>query len=149
MIRPLYKADIEQLLVIENAVHIAPWSREAFAICFEPGYLGWVLEQDNKIIGFVIISIRADECHVLNLCVLHAHQRKGCGRSLIQYALEYAGQHGAGIAYLEVRRSNVRAISLYKKMLFLEIGERKDYYPSGEGREDALVLAKSLRPAVS
>lgn len=145
MIRPLFKADVEQLLVIENAVHIAPWTREAFAVCFEPGYLGWVMEIDKKVIGFVIVSMHADECHVLNLCVLHSHQRQGNGRKLIEFALAFAKKNGAGIAYLEVRRSNVRAIFLYKKMHFLEIGERKEYYPSGEGREDALVFAKNLR----
>src|SRR5689334_22551800 len=145
MIRPLFKADVDQLLLIENAVHIAPWTREAFAVCFETGYLGWVMEIDKRIVGYVIVSLHTDECHVLNLCVMHANQRKGIGRQLIEYALKYAKEHGGGIADLEVRRSNVRAISLYKKMHFLEIGERKEYYPSGEGREDALIFAKSLK----
>src|SRR3990167_6265398 len=149
ILRSLFKADIEQVLAIEGAVHIAPWTREAFAICFEPGYLGWVIEKNRKIVGFIIISLRADECHVLNLCVSHTHQRQGAGRQLIEYALDYAGQRGATIVYLEVRRSNMRAISLYKKLRFLEVGERKGYYPSGEGREDALVLAKSLRGELS
>jgi ribosomal-protein-alanine N-acetyltransferase len=45
---------------------------------------------------------------------------------------------------LEVRPSNVAAVALYEKMGFNEIGVRRNYYPAGEGREDALLLALSL-----
>jgi ribosomal-protein-alanine N-acetyltransferase len=43
-----------------------------------------------------------------------------------------------------VRRSNSHAISLYQKMNFHLVGERKEYYPTLSGYEDALVFAKRL-----
>ena len=46
--------------------------------------------------------------------------------------------------YLEVRESNARAIALYQKMAFIQIGTRKDYYPLPEGRENGLVYARNL-----
>lgn len=144
MLRTLFSSDIPQLLVIENAVHIAPWNEETFKICFQSGYVGWVLEIDKKIIGFIIVSLKVEECHVLNVCVARDHQHKGYGLQLLTTALTHAKQHGVGIAYLEVRRSNSRAISLYRKMKFHLVGERKDYYPTVSGNEDALIFAMSL-----
>lgn len=149
MLRNMYKADLPAVLAIEEAVHIAPWNEATFMMCFQSGYSAWVLEADDKIVGFIIVSLRAQECHILNLCVMHTYQRKGYGRQLLEYALTQARREGIGIAYLEVRRSNTRAIALYQKMKFLKIGERENYYPTVAGHEeDALIFAKSLVDAL-
>ena len=144
MLRTFFKSDISSVLAIEESVHVTPWTRETFETCFRSGYLGWVAEIDNKIVGFVIVSLHREECHILNLGVSHEQQRQGIGRKLLEYALNYAKQQGIGIAYLEVRRSNARAISLYRKMKFYLVGERKNYYPSVSEPEDALIFAMSL-----
>lgn len=144
MLRALFRSDLQNVLSIEKSVHVLPWTEETFNTCFQSGYLGWVAELDKKIIGFVIISLTKTECHILNLCVSHAYQHQGFGRKLLKFALTYAKEKGMGIAYLEVRRSNSRAISLYQKMQFHLVGERKGYYPMLSGNEDALVFAKSL-----
>lgn len=143
-IRPITKSDLPQIMIIEESAHIAPWTEETFGICFQAGYLGWAMELDKKLIAFVMISINGDECHILNVCVDRIYQHQGLGRELMNYAIQQALESGARYAYLEVRRSNTRAITLYRKMQFHLVGERKDYYPSMEGLEDALVFAKSL-----
>lgn len=144
MLRTLTKSDLSAILLIEQAVHVTPWTEETFKTCFKAGYYGWVIEVDKKIIGFIIVSLRTEECHILNLCVTHQYQRQGYGQQLLEYALQYAREKKALIVYLEVRRSNLRAISLYRKMNFCAIGERKDYYPTVSGQEDALIFAKNL-----
>jgi ribosomal-protein-alanine N-acetyltransferase len=144
MLRTLFKSDLEQLLVIEKSVHIAPWNEETFKACFQAGYVGWVIEQDKKIIGFIIVSFSKDECHILNIGVRRDFQRQGFGYKMLAHVLSHAKQQGIGIAYLEVRRSNTKAISLYKKMEFHLVGERKNYYPTVAGHEDALIYARSL-----
>ena len=145
MLRAIHRSDISQLLTIENAVHVVPWTEETFKACFDAGYLGWMIEVEQKMLGFIIISQTADECHVLNICVARAHQHKGLGRKLLNYALDYARKNHVMIAYLEVRRSNTRAISLYEKMKFHQVGERKGYYPTVSGNEDALIFAMTLK----
>jgi len=142
--RRLFKSDIQKILAIEEQVHVSPWSLETFEVCIESGFDGWVLEINRKVVGFIIVSVRAGECHVLNICVARDLQHQGWGRKLMDEALTHARRHGIGIAYLEVRRSNRSAISLYTKMAFLPVGERKDYYPGPNGHEDALIFAKSL-----
>lgn len=144
MLRTLFRSDISQLLPIEKSVHVSPWTEETFLVCFQAGYAGWVVEVDQRIVGFIIVTQGHEESHVLNLCVAHAYQRKGYGRLLLERALSEAKKRGIHIAYLEVRRSNTPAIALYEKMSFQQIGERVGYYPTVAGNEDALVFAVSL-----
>jgi len=58
--------------------------------------------------------------------------------------LELASQAGTETMLLEVRPSNESAIRLYHQLQFNEVGTRPDYYPSADGREDALIMARSL-----
>jgi ribosomal-protein-alanine N-acetyltransferase len=143
-IRQLNDLDIPNLLTVEEAAQSNPWSEAAFKRCFEANYLGWTAEIPGKMLGFVMISINLGECHILNLCVHPTEQHKGAGRMLLLYALRWAKQVGAGMVYLEVRRSNLAAIGLYRKMNFKIIGERKEYYPNGKEREDAIIFARDL-----
>ena len=46
--------------------------------------------------------------------------------------------------FLEVRTSNVPAISLYKKFDFNEIGVRPNYYLTKKGYEDAIIMGRDL-----
>lgn len=148
MLRALVQSDLPQILEIERAVNLAPWTEETFQACLQAGYLGWAIEADgHQIVGFVLVAMSSYECHVLNVCVLPSHQHQGLGHQLMSQALGHAKAQGVGIAYLEVRRSNLPAISLYEKMNFRKIGERKNYYPTdnGSSREDALIFAKALQ----
>lgn len=144
MLRNLFKSDLKQVLAIEESVHVVPWTEDTFKICFQSGYIGWVLEINKNIIGFIIISLRAEECHILNLCVARSYQRQGYGKKLLLHVLQHAKQAHANIAYLEVRRSNQSAIALYKKIKFHLVGERKNYYTTISGSEDALIFARTL-----
>lgn len=141
-VRKLTRSDITAMLAIENSVHVAPWTKETFDVCLEADCPGWVSEQDGKgVVGFIIVSNQANECHILNIGVSRPCQHQGFGRELLDEALTSCQQDGAGIAYLEVRRTNSRAIRIYEAAGFVQIGERENYYPGGE---DALVYAKLL-----
>ena len=67
---------------------------------------------------------------------------------MLQYAYDVAQQQGARIMYLEVRPTNETALTLYESQGFKRIAIRKNYYPVGEGREDAFVLACEI-PSIS
>jgi ribosomal-protein-alanine N-acetyltransferase len=136
------------VVAIEEMVHPLPWQPDTFLACFRPGFKGWVAVLGYKIIGFIVINFNSHdlEYHILNLGVLPAHRRAGWGRSLMKTAFADAASLQASMIYLEVRRSNLGAIALYKKMGFQLIGLRKNYYPevAYAAREDALVFARIL-----
>ena len=144
LIRELSVSDLAKLVSIEADTQVSPWSEAAFQRCFDASYPGWVIELGAEMVGFIFISMASGECHVLNLCIHPTLQRQGLGRQLLTSALMWAKQRGAGIVYLEVRRSNQGAIMLYRKMNFKLIGERKSYYNTPKGPEDALVFARDL-----
>lgn len=140
----LSESDLSHVLRIEESAQFSPWSDDVFRRCFESGYFFWGLGEAEKLMGFIIYSLQVGECHILNLCVHSDHQGRGIGRSLLSYGLDQARQQGAGSVYLEVRRSNAVAICLYKSVGFVQVGERKGYYPHENGREDALIFGKDL-----
>ncbi len=144
MLRILQKSDIPQAMIIERLTQFTPWTEEVFERCYDAGYRGWVIEQGDQLIGYLIMSTLAGESHILNVCIHPDFQHQGFGRQLVEAALKNAKEK-SDIAFLEVRRSNAYAIALYEKMGFIQISTRKNYYPTKEGREDALVFAKDLR----
>jgi len=142
--RPMVDVDLNAVLTIEKNAYLFPWSETIFRDCLHVGYCCWVLEFDGKLIAYGVMSVAAGECHILNLCVSPDVQNNGLGSTILDNLLEIARTHGAEIAFLEVRPSNQQALYLYNKAGFNEVGMRREYYPAEFGREDALILARSL-----
>jgi ribosomal-protein-alanine N-acetyltransferase len=137
-------ADLDAVAAIEQAAYPHPWTRGNFSDSLEAGYHGWILECGGEVAGYTIVMIAADEAHILNLTVGAPWQRRGLGRELLAFALRLARDYGAHKVFLEVRPSNSAARSLYRSAGFSEIAVRRNYYPGGEEREDAIVLGLSL-----
>lgn len=143
-LRPMKKADLKTVAAIESHAYEFPWELATFRDCLNVGYCCWVGERAGQIVSYGIVSAGAGESHVLNLCVAPPAQGSGYGRIMLERLLESARSRGAEVIFLEVRPSNHTAIKLYRSMGFNEIGTRKDYYPARNGREDALVMARTL-----
>ena len=143
--RPMTEADLDYVLPIENAVYDFPWSRSIFNDCLRVGYCCWVLlNRTGDIDAYGIMSVAAGECHILNLCVHPQAQGLGVGKRFLHYLLDISKKHRADTAFLEVRPSNNIARQLYAKSGFNEVGMRRNYYPSKKGREDAIIMARTL-----
>ncbi len=142
--RPMSEMDLEHVMEIEKSVYDFPWSVGIFQDCLSVGYCCWILEQDDNVSGYGIMSVLAGEAHILNLCIQPELQNNGLGKEMIAYLIDLAKVHDADVMFLEVRPSNSQAIKIYERSGFDEVGNRKDYYPAKFGREDALILAKQL-----
>ena len=142
--RPMSEMDLEQVIAIEEAVYEFPWFAGIFQDCLNVGYCCWLMEQDGRVSGYGIMSVLADEAHILNLCIKPELQNNGLGKEMLDYLIDLAKVHHADVMFLEVRPSNRQALKIYEKSGFDEVGSRKDYYPAKFGREDALILAKQL-----
>ncbi|HVR81706.1 MAG TPA: ribosomal protein S18-alanine N-acetyltransferase [Luteimonas sp.] len=136
--------DLDAVLAIEQRAYPFPWTRGIFRDCLLADYPAWVLVHDDAIIGYGMLSIAADEAHVLNVCAAPEVQGRGHGRRLLRALLQVARGRRVQRVFLEVRPSNATAIALYHAEGFNEIGRRPRYYPAKQGREDALVMAMEL-----
>lgn len=143
-LRPMRDADLNGVLEVERAAYEFPWTRAIFRDCLRIGYDCFVYESVGRLAGHGILSIGAEECHLLNICVHPDWQRRGLGRQLVSFLLAHARRKRARLALLEVRVSNAHAYRLYTQLGFDEIGIRRDYYPARHGREDAIILARDL-----
>lgn len=143
-LREMLEQDLARVVEIERRAYDFPWSSGIFADCLRVGYLCRVLELGGRVEAYGIMVVALDEAHILNLCVETRWQGQGLGRALLRALLELARARGARTAVLEVRPSNHRALRLYERLGFSEVGIRKRYYPAHSGREDALLLALDL-----
>ncbi len=144
VIRPMTEHDLSIVLANERAAYEFPWTLGIFRDCLRVGYHCRVLEAGRGVIGHGIMSVAAQECHLLNICVHPDFQQRGYGRELVAHLLELARARRAITALLEVRVSNDAAYRLYTRMGFGEVGMRRNYYPARHGREDAIILALDL-----
>jgi len=142
-------ADVDEVMRLETSVYEFPWTERIFRDCIRVGYDCWLALQGNKIVAHAVVSTAASESHILNLAVTGEYQGKGIGKQFIHFLLEIAARKQAEIVMLEVRPSNIRAISCYNSAGFNEIGCRKDYYPAPNGKEDALLFAKQISRGTS
>ena len=143
-IRPMQDDDLLQVIEIERQSYPHPWTQMIFGDCLQAGYSCWVCGRRGVIEAYGILSVAAGESHLLNICVRPESRQQGIGRKLLRHLVSIARRHEAEVIFLEVRPSNTTALTLYEDEGFNELGNRRDYYPAGDSREDALILARVL-----
>lgn len=144
--RPMLAADLAEVVALEQRVYPHPWTHGNFVDSLDSDYPAWVLrDADGKLLGYFLLMLVVDEAHLLNVAVDGALQGQGLGRFLLGQAGACARQHGMLSILLEVRPSNTRALDIYQRYGFEQIGRRKGYYPASDGlREDAIVMRYTL-----
>ena len=141
--RLLTTADIPVVMQLERSAHSHPWRQSSFENCVNGRQKCWMAEHRGDLVGYVVVTHGGGDAELLNISVAPKFQRKGIGSCLLQYAVNYVKPH-ADMLFLEVRVSNRKAIELYAKEGFFEVGVRKNYYPTVNGNEDALLMACQL-----
>lgn len=139
----LTATDLPEVLALERQVQTHPWRPSSFEDCLRGRHHCWLAKHNDELLGFVVLGWAGGEAELLNIAVHPTRQGQGIGRSLLHAAIELA-QPQADMMFLEVRVSNRKALQFYYHEDFFEVGLRRDYYPSTNGREDALVLTRQL-----
>ncbi|WP_417617947.1 ribosomal protein S18-alanine N-acetyltransferase [Oceanisphaera sp.] len=156
LFRPLTRADLDVMLVIEQAAHAHPWSRNLLADSFGERYFTgalWLPRQQaavsagdkERLLGYFIADRVLDESTLMNICVAPEQQGQGFGRQLITHYLRLCAQQSVTQCWLEVRASNLAAQALYLACGYQETGRRRHYYQSAAGDEDAVLMALQLK----
>ena len=144
LVRSMTHDDLALVADIERRSYEFPWSHGVFRDCLLAGYQCVVLERDDEVAGYGILSVAAGEAHILNICVALTYRALGYGERLLDEMLYRARTASVQEVLLEVRPSNENALALYKKKGFYVAANRPLYYQAKEGREDAVILAKKL-----
>ena len=144
--QPMQEADLVEVLALEERVYPHPWTHGNFVDSLKSGYPAWVLRDvDGTLLGYFLLMLVVDEAHLLNVAVEGAIQGQGLGRFLLNQSCACARRLGMESMLLEVRPSNVRALDIYQRYGFEQIGRRKGYYPAANSqREDAIVMRYTL-----
>jgi ribosomal-protein-alanine N-acetyltransferase len=143
---PMTMDDVDEVHALECSVFPHPWSRANFSDSVQAGYDAWLLRDAcGELAGYFLLMYALDEAHLLDVAVAGKRHGTGLGRHLLEILCARARSMGAESVLLEVRPSNERALAVYERFGFAEIGRRKGYYPAHEGkREDAIVMRHAV-----
>jgi len=137
MIRKATVSDVKRISEIFSETK-TPWSEESTLSSVEKDFV--FVYCDDEIKGVIAASKVLDECEILNFAVESESRGKGVGKKLIKSLLESEFSKDCKV-FLDVRESNIPAISLYKKMGFEQINIRKNFY--SYPTENAIIMTKT------
>ncbi len=144
-IRKIQIKDLEQVSAIESKTFPHPWSLTniLYEIQENPLAYSLVVEENGKIIGYIIGWYLDFEAHVGTFAIDFEYRRNKIGSVLLNTFTDNLKYEGCQVFHLEVRRSNVAARNLYARQGFIISGMRKNYYT--KEKEDALLMSLSLQ----
>ena len=141
MIVKMNEGHVKAVAELEKICFSDPWSENSVASELKNKLALWlVAEEEGKVAGYIGSQTCTDESDVMNVAVHPDFRRRGIAESLVNALVDELKAIESRCLTLEVRASNVPAISLYEKLGFAEIGRRKNYYRNP--REDALIMRK-------
>ncbi|WP_392562062.1 ribosomal protein S18-alanine N-acetyltransferase [Orbus sturtevantii] len=143
-ISTLTNNDVNEAYQIELLCHPIPWSKETFATNQGERYLNKKITLKQHLVGFLICQVVLDEATLFNIAIHPDAQKQGLASALLTQLITELEDKNIRTLWLEVRASNRAAIALYLHMGFNEITIRKNYYPTAQGREDAIIMAYTI-----
>ena len=140
-IRFMQTQDVAAIAELEKVCFSDPWSENSIGSEIGNPLSFWLIAVENsKVIGYVGSQTVCEESDMMNIAVLPDMRRQGIAEKLIDELILGLQKRGSHCLSLEVRASNEPAKALYKKLGFLQVGRRPNYYRNP--REDALILRK-------
>ncbi|MBU1078467.1 MAG: ribosomal protein S18-alanine N-acetyltransferase [Spirochaetes bacterium] len=142
-IKEMKRSHINEVLKIEkDSFKNNAWDERFFLyILNDKSNFAYVFQDDDAIIGYIIAHVFRPWATILNIAVRKRSRRQGYAQILINFIKEKLKGEQCHEVFLEVRKSNVKAKNLYKKLGFQFLNTVIQYYENGE---DALVMGKII-----
>lgn len=133
--------DAKEILAIEMDCFSVPWSLDSIEIELinQEKKLYYVIEDTEGVVGYAGAWLVYDEGQITNIAIRPSARRQGFGATLTRALIEECFKRGMHEIFLEVRISNLSALSLYRQLGFTVKGMRKNYY--SEPKEDAYIMS--------
>lgn len=134
-------ADVPAVAELERKCFSDPWSERSVAAELENPLSLWLVALLGRtVVGYVGSQSVMEQADMMNIAVNPDNRRQGIAESLIERLVAELKANQVSSLTLEVRASNTPAIALYRKLGFIQVGKRPNYYR--KPREDALILRK-------
>lgn len=142
-ISPMVHSHIDGVALIEKECFSTPWTKDGIeSELSNENARFFVAEYMGETAGYLGMHIVLDECYIANVAVREKFRRKGIADKLLSVGEEKAKEENCAFISLEVRVSNEKAIALYKKRGYNEVGIRKNFY--SDPTENALIMTKNF-----
>lgn len=119
---------IEQIACLEKECFSEPWSENALAEELENENSHFLVAVSDDVMGYIGVQEICGEAYITNVAVFDEYRKSGIGRALLKAACDGAKSRNCEFITLEVRESNVPAITLYESEGFDKAGIRKNFY---------------------
>ena len=140
----MLETDISRIVEIDEACFPLAWNHDQYhyELCDNEFASLYVLEVEDKIIGYIDFWITFDTCQLAKIAILPSHRGHHYAHALMDQMIQNANQAQCENISLEVRVSNDAAHALYEAYDFIKVNVRKQYYQ--DNGEDADLLVKPL-----
>ena len=123
-ISKINKKDLNVIVELEQLFFLDPMNINNLKIFLQQdNFEIWKISY-NTIIGYISLFRICDDIEIIRIAIIESFQRKGFGTTLIKKILDT----NVNSIILEVAEDNFKAISFYKRLGFIKVGERKSYY---------------------
>lgn len=141
-IKPMSERHLNEVAELERSCFSQPWSKSMLAgeVDNEDSHFFVAVDDLGQVLGYAGAKFVCDEGYITNVAVFRQHRGNGIAQALLRKLIQAGREKNLKFISLEVRKSNAAAISLYKKLKFAEVGQRKDFYL--DPKEDALIMTR-------
>lgn len=131
--------EINEIVELEKKHFSNPWDYDAYLNEFNNNPCSYIytLKFKDKIIGYIDYWITFDSATIAKICIDSEYQGRGFSTYLMDKMIKNIKRENVRFVTLEVRKSNVKAIELYKRYGFYVETIKKQYY---QDLEDALYM---------
>ena len=139
----LEEKDAKDIAILEELCFSTPWSEKTITDSIKNKNIFMGIKENENLIGYLSMYQSLGEGYINNIAVNKDYRRRGIGKALLSALMDFCIEAEFEFITLEVRESNIPAISLYNSFGFKEEGRRKNYYNAP--CEDAIILTRRFK----
>lgn len=136
---------LDSIMELEKNCFSEPWSEKSLKEALKNNKAHFLVAVDDvgNVLGYVGFNYVYDEGYITNVAVFPQYRRCGVARKLLKTIIDFGYENNLKFISLEVRQSNIFAISLYNSLNFLSVGTRKGFY--SYPKENAVIMTRYLK----